>query len=107
MGKRRENQSFILGGYRGLESDQESYIRFFRNAGIKLLRSGNNGDAFSWKLDRKRLPGYSIGSNTDRLVELADRNDMQIMPVLGNMFFLRGQLPDRETRFYAPAEVRG
>ena len=45
-GETAENQSFIPGGYRGLESDQESYMRFFRNAGIKLLRSGNNGDAF-------------------------------------------------------------
>ena len=39
-GETAENQSFIPGGYRGLESDQESYMRFFRNAGIKLLLVG-------------------------------------------------------------------
>ena len=87
-GETAENQSFIPGGYRGLESDQESYMRFFRNAGIKLLRSGNNGDAFSWNLI-ETAPGVFDWNNTDRLVELANRNDMQIMPVLGNMFFLR------------------
>ena len=34
-GETAENQSFILGGFRGLETDQEGYMRFFRNSGIK------------------------------------------------------------------------
>ncbi len=87
-GETAENQSFILGGFRGLETDQEGYMRFFRNSGIKLLRSGNNGDAFSWNLI-ETAPGVFDWSGTDRLVELANRNELAIMIVLGNMFYVR------------------
>lgn len=73
---------------RQMGASQEENLAFFRNCGISLLRVGNLGTAFSWNRIEK-TPGKFDWAETDQQIALAQKYNLQLMPVLGNMFYLR------------------
>lgn len=66
----------------------EAHLAFFRNSGVSLLRVGNLGTAFSWNRI-ETSPGNFDWRETDRQIALAEKYSLKLMPVLGNMFYLR------------------
>ena len=77
-----------INSYTALGVDLNDYFRFLQNSGIKVLRAGNTGNAFDWRyLEPKE--GTFDWTAVDRLVAMAQAHHMTIMPVLGNMPYLR------------------
>ncbi len=74
--------------FRALPVDLSEHLEFFRKCGIRLLRVGNYGSAFSWS-EIEPEPGRFDWSETDRNLDLARKHGFGVMPVLGNMFYLR------------------
>lgn len=81
------NQSCMKLAYRGQEAAVEEYYRFYADSGVKLLRSGNS-NSFAWA-DLETAPGVFDWRFMDLWMENSFRHKMAVMPVLGNMFYLR------------------
>ncbi len=69
-------------------SGVEENLAFYRKAGISLLRVGNLGTAFSWK-NIETSPGVFDWSEVDSQIQMADQYGFRLMPVFGNMLYLR------------------
>ena len=66
----------------------EDNLIFFRNSGISLLRVGNHGTAFTWKFI-ETAPGEFNWKEIDMQTALARKYGLNLMAVIGNMFYLR------------------
>ncbi len=74
--------------YWGYGKSLDDYLEFERNAGIRVLRSGNTGCAFDWKT-LEPVSGSFNWETIDLLEKKAAKLEMVLMPVLGNMPYLR------------------
>lgn len=85
---REHEQNEIPHTFRLPGSGVEENLAFYRKAGISLLRVGNLGTAFSWK-NIETKPGVFEWSEVDRQIRLAEQYGFHLMPVFGNMLYLR------------------
>lgn len=74
--------------YAAMGVDLDDYFRFLQNSGIRVLRAGNTGNAFDWRYIEP-AEGKFDWTAVDRLVAMAQAHHLTIMPVLGNMPYLR------------------
>ncbi len=59
---------------------------FFADQGLSFIRSWDNGPPFVWR-ELEPEEGKFRWDRTDRMVEAAERAGLEILPVLGGMFF--------------------
>jgi len=80
-------------GYCGVITNGESAaptegeVEFLANSGISFLRMWDNGNPFNWRCIEPEEGKY-FWDITDETVRLAKKNDIDVMVVLGGMFFI-------------------
>ena len=91
------NSSIGRSGYRNQDQIPASFLtmngssvqtfgKFLQDTGIKLLRV--HGGGFEWKY-MEPAPVKFDWTDSDKMVDFADSYGMKLIPVLGNMFYLR------------------
>lgn len=98
------NQSGMKLAYRGQEASLEEYYAFFASSGVKILRTGNVGSSFSWALMEPEA-GRFEWRFVDLWIQQSRRHGMAVMPVLGNMFYLRDAGNQKRSKTKIPAHV--
>ena len=97
------NQSGMKLAYRGQEASLEEYYAFFASSGVKVLRTGNV-DSFSWA-QMEPEAGQFEWKFADLWIQQSHRHGMAVMPVLGNMFYLRDAGNQKRSKTKIPAHV--
>ena len=97
------NQSGMKLAYRGQEASLEEYYAFFASSGVKILRTGNV-DSFSWA-QMEPEAGRFEWRFADLWIQQSHRHGMAVMPVLGNMFYLRDAGNQKRSKTKIPAHV--
>ena len=97
------NQSGMKLAYRGQEASLEEYYAFFASSGVKVLRTGNV-DSFSWA-QMEPEAGRFEWRFADLWIQQSHRHGMAVMPVLGNMFYLRDAGNQKRSKTKIPAHV--
>ena len=70
------------------EASVEDSVIFYRDCGVSMFRVGNLGMAFDWRFI-ETAPGVFSWEDIDKQAALARKHGIQLMTVLGNMFYLR------------------
>jgi len=81
----------------------QTELDFIADAGISFIRPWDNGNPFSWN---KLEPGPNnfYWEKTDELVNLAGKAGIEILPVLGGMFFVYPDYNPKEPSSHAAPE---
>ncbi len=102
-------------GYCGVITDGESAaptpeeMAFLADSGIAFIRTWDSGNPFNWRVLEPE-EGKFFWDITDETVRLASENNLEVLPVLGGMFFIypphMGLRGHRQADWlYAKAEV--
>ncbi len=80
-------------GYCGVLTNGESApptaeeMRFLADSGIAFIRTWDSGNPFNWRVIEPQ-EGKFFWDITDETVRLANENNLEVLPVLGGMFFI-------------------
>ena len=75
----------LTNGEKGKPTEKE--MAFLADTGISYIRTWDSGNPFNWRCIEPKEGEY-FWDITDETVRLASKNNLEVLPVLGGMFFI-------------------